>query len=194
MFERGRLLKDLVVSCTTLLAVPGLVEIGADADYAGTFTGLPPELENVAEKNFFLSHTRALSLRLTASQRTVRQTDALFVVDAAWTVSSVVRLYDDADDSGDSFERLNTRLQLHEAAVRRALAAKQDVRRHIRLLKLISFLVPLLVAMKKRMRVPDITKLLPNLLGTYGRQAYAKLQPRGAVEVQPPLSRQITKM
>ncbi len=42
---------------------------------------------------------------------------------------------------------------------------KEEIRHQLHLLKLIGFLVPLFVGMKKRMKVPDLTKLLPHLTG-----------------------------
>ncbi len=55
--------------------------------------------------------------------------------------------------------------QSHEEILRDNLLKKPDMRRDLFLLKIVAFLVPFLIAMKKRAKVPDLTKLLPQLTG-----------------------------
>ena len=58
-----------------------------------------------------------------------------------------------------------TRLQMHEDLIRENLGIKLDIRQHLELLKFISYMTPFLVGMRKRMKIPDVTRLLPPLTG-----------------------------
>ncbi len=147
-----------------------MLDISKDPNYATAYDKLPVEqpgdTEMMEERRFFMSHVDDLSMQMTFFQRSVQQYKNLFVMDSDYLISSIVRILDDKiDHSG--YERLNARLQLHEIMLKENLHNKMDVRREIHLLRLIAFLVPLLVGMKKRMKVPDLTKLLPNLTGKY---------------------------
>lgn len=51
--------------------------------------------------------------------------------------------------------------------VREALVRRAEVRADLAYLRLITFLVPLLVALKKKMKIPNIAKLLPAFSGIY---------------------------
>ncbi|GFR60921.1 ankyrin and armadillo repeat-containing protein [Elysia marginata] len=60
------------------------------------------------------------------------------------------------------YERLKTRLQMHEELIQNNIGNKPETRRQLELLKIISYLVPFLLGMRKRMKIPDITKLMPS--------------------------------
>lgn len=80
------------------------------------------------------------------------------------TISSIVRLLDDRINH-DDYERVNTRLQMHENMLRENLMKKMDIRRQLFILKFVSFLTPFLIGMRKRMKIPDTTRFLPDLSG-----------------------------
>lgn len=118
------------------------------------------------ERRFFMSHVDDLMVQMTFFQNTVTHYKDLFLMDSNWVVSSVVKILDDKLDHV-SYERLNSRLQLHEQLIMENLANKAEVKRQLHLLKFISYMVPFLIGMKKRMKIPDIARLLPNLTGMY---------------------------
>ena len=146
----------------------GMLDISKDPDYATAYEQLPTEepgdTEMAEERRYFMTHVDDLSMEMIFFQKSVQQFKDLFVVDSDWLVTSVVRILDDKIDHG-GYERINARLQLHEIMLKENLPNKPEVRRDIYLLRLIAFLVPLLVGMKKRMKVPDLTRMLPNMTG-----------------------------
>lgn len=146
----------------------GLTDITKDPDYASIYDKLPTETpgdqEMAEERKFFMSHVEDLMMQMTLYQNNVSHYKDLFLMDSKWAVSSVVKILDDKLDHV-SYERLNSRLQLHEQLIMENLANKAEIRRQLYLLKFISYMVPFLIGMKKRMKIPDITRLLPNLTG-----------------------------
>lgn len=146
----------------------GLLDITKDPDYTNIYNKLPVEApgdtEMAEERRFFMSHADDLMIQMTLFQNKVAHYKDLFVMDSDWVVSSVVKVLDDKLDHV-SYERLNSRLQLHEQLIMENLANKAEVRRQLYLLKFIAYMTPFLIGMKKRMKIPDITRLLPNLTG-----------------------------
>ncbi|RUS87780.1 hypothetical protein EGW08_004445 [Elysia chlorotica] len=143
----------------------GLIDITKDPDFAKIYDQLPLEIPGDAEmgeeRRFFMSHADNLSMHMTMSQGDALFYKNLYLVDAKYHVASVVRLLDNQIDH-TGYERLKTRLQMHEELIQNNIANKQDVRRLLELLKIISYLVPFLLGMRKRMKIPDITKLIPS--------------------------------
>jgi hypothetical protein len=148
----------------------GLMDVTKDPDFVGAYEDLPSETPGdktfEEERRFFMQHVNDLSLRLTLYQDNIFQFKNLFVIDADWTVSNVVHLMSDQLDNA-SYERLYCQLQLHEQLIQDFLIKKEEVRKNLYMLKLISFLVPLLVGMRKQMKIPDIQQTLPNMTGMH---------------------------
>ena len=84
-------------------------------------------------------------------------------MDCAWQLTSAVR--DVEPDTSHTYERLESRLRLHRAMLRQCLISKPSTRRQLDLLRLVAFLSTLLIAMKRRMKVPDIARTLHNMTG-----------------------------
>ena len=145
-----------------------MIDVSNDPDFESVYDKLPMEvpgdMEMAEERRFFMSHVDDLAMRMTLIQRSIQQYKNLFVVDPDWLVSSVVHLTEDRIDH-TGYERLNARLQLHELMLKEHMPAKPEMKRHLYLLKLISFLTPFLIAMRKKMRIPDLNKMLPNMTG-----------------------------
>ena len=147
----------------------GMINIADDPDYSNVYDDLPQEeagdSETAEERRFFMSHADDLSMEMTVFQKSVQQHQNLFLLDTDWSISSIVQMTEDkVDRSG--YQRLNTRLQLHEIMLQKCLCRQAETRKNIYLLKLVSFLVPLLIAMRKRMKIPELTtRLLPSLSG-----------------------------
>ena len=146
------------------------MDITKDPDFEGAYDDLPSEspgdksLEE--ERKFFMHHVNDVSLKLSFFQDSVQQFKNLFVINADWTVSSVLKLMSDQLDNA-GYERLHAQLQLHELVILDNLEKKEDIRKNLYMLKLISFLVPLLVGMRKQMKIPDIQHMLPNMTGQF---------------------------
>ena len=145
-----------------------MIDVSRDPEFETVYDKLPVEqqgdMEMAEERRFFMSHVDDLAMRMTFLQRSIQQYRNLFVVDPDWLVSSVVHLTEDKIDH-TGYERLNARLQLHELMIKEHLPNKPEVKRQLYLLKLISFLTPFLIAMRKKMRIPDLNKMLPNMTG-----------------------------
>ena len=146
-----------------------MLDVTADPDYSEIYDKLPVDqqgdIEAAEEKRFFMNHVDGLSMQMTLFQSSIQQHRNLFVMDFDYLISSVVHLTEDRIDKL-GYERLHAKLQLHEIMLKQHLPNKAEVRQQLYLLKIISFLVPFLVGMKKRMRIPDLGKMLPNLTGT----------------------------
>ena len=89
----------------------------------------------------------------------------VLVVDSQWQVMSAVR--DVLPDSSHDFERLESRLRVQRAALRHCLANKPSTRHQLDMLRLVAVLSTLFVAMKRRMKVPNIARTLHNMPGLY---------------------------
>ena len=143
-----------------------MLDISKDPDYAKAYDKLPKEqpgdTEMAEERRFFMSHSDHLSMQLTNFQKSVAIHKNLFMYDADYVISSIVRLTEDKIDH-TGYERLNARLQLHEIMLREHLPNKAEVRHQLHLMKFISFLIPFLIGMKKRMKIPDVNRLLMNM-------------------------------
>ena len=141
-----------------------------DPDYTSVYDKLPVEAigdsEMAEERRFFMSHVEDLMMQMTMYQNKVLHCKDMFIMDSSWVVSSVVKVLDDKLDSV-SYERLNSRLQLHEQLIMEHLANKAEIQQQLYLLKFISYMTPFLIGMKKRMKIPELSRLLPNLTGRY---------------------------
>ena len=146
-----------------------MLDVTKDPDYADVYKNLPVEqagdTDMAEERRFFMSNVDNINMRMTIFQNTLEMHKNLFVLDYDWSITSVVHLLDDKIDN-TGYERLNARLQLHEIVLKSHLCKKLAIKKQLFLLKIMSFLVPLLVTMRKRMRIPEIvTRLLPRLSG-----------------------------
>ncbi|KAL3832524.1 hypothetical protein ACJMK2_024159, partial [Sinanodonta woodiana] len=146
----------------------GCQDITKDPEYADVYASLPVEApgdnEMAEERRFFMSHVDNISMQIVFFQRKVQHHKELFLMDCDWLVSSVVKLLDDKLNHTD-YERINSRLQMHEKMIKENLEKKAEIRRQMQLLKFISYMTPFLMGMRKRMKIPDISRLLPNLTG-----------------------------
>ncbi|KAL8609317.1 hypothetical protein ACOMHN_048873 [Nucella lapillus] len=148
--------------------VAGLCDITTDPDFADAYCHLPVEQPGdpkvVEERRFFMTHVDDLCMEMHLYQRHVAFHNNLFLVDAHHFVSCCVRLLDDSLERAD-YERIRSRLQHHERMIMDNLQKKADIRHQLEMLKFISYMTPFLMGIKKRMKIPDTSRLLPNLVG-----------------------------
>ncbi|CAI9727587.1 ankyrin and armadillo repeat-containing protein-like [Octopus vulgaris] len=93
------------------------------------------------------------------SQLSIIHHEDLFMINAAWSISSKVVLSNDKADP-ETIASLNIYLQQQVEIVSRALEVKANMRRSLIMLKLVSFLTTLFVGMRKRMKIPHKDRLL----------------------------------
>jgi len=147
----------------------GMIDITRDPDYADVYNDLPldqtGDLDMAEERRFFMNHVDDIIMRMIIFSNSLRMHRNLFLLDSDWSITSIIHLLDDKIDS-TGYERLNARLQLHEILLKSHLCKKMSIKKHVFLLKIVAFLVPLFVTMRKRMRIPEIvTRLLPRMSG-----------------------------
>ena len=147
-----------------------MLDITKDPDFSGIYDNMRlfPMSEHDAnlDKRLFMQYVTNMSMQLTFRQLSIMQHENLFVLDADFNVSSLVRMGEDKVDR-DTYERLKTRLQAHVDVVQRNLTNKNEIRRQVELIKFASFLIPVLLALRRRNKVPDITRLLSSLTGKH---------------------------
>ncbi|XP_076439158.1 ankyrin and armadillo repeat-containing protein-like [Babylonia areolata] len=146
----------------------GLSDITEDPELSDAYSNMPVEQtadpKVLEERRFFTSYADHLCMEMHFFQRHVPFHHNLFVADSHYRVSSCIRLLEENLDHA-GYERLYARLQHHEAMIEENLMKKPDVVYQLELLKVVSYLTPFLIAMKKRMKIPDTSRLLPNLVG-----------------------------
>lgn len=147
----------------------GMVDMGKDPDYCEAYNDLQFDNEDdpdmIKERIHFMKHIEDICMQMTLYQKKVMHEKDIYMMEADMTISSIVRLLDDRINH-DDYERVNTRLQMHENMLRENLMKKIDIRRQLFILKFVSFLTPFLIGMRKRMKIPDTTRFLPDLSGT----------------------------
>lgn len=143
--------------------------MGKDPDYCDAYNDLQFDNEDdpdmIKERIHFMKHIGDICMQMTLYQKKVMHEKDIYMMEADMTISSIVRLLDDRMNH-DDYERVNTRLQMHENMLRENLMKKMDIRRQLFILKFVSFLTPFLIGMRKRMKIPDTTRFLPDLSGT----------------------------
>ena len=91
----------------------GLVDITKDPDFTEIYSKLPVEQpgdpEMAEERRFFMTHVDNLSMHLNFFQRSVTHHKDMFIVDADYLVSSIVKLLDDSIDH-TGYERLKVHI------------------------------------------------------------------------------------
>ncbi|XP_065929233.1 ankyrin and armadillo repeat-containing protein isoform X4 [Magallana gigas] len=144
----------------------GMVDMGKDPDYCDAYNDLQFDNEDdpdmIKERIHFMKHIEDICMQMTLYQKKVMHEKDIYMMEADMTISSIVRLLDDRINH-DDYERVNTRLQMHENMLRENLMKKMDIRRQLFILKFVSFLTPFLIGMRKRMKIPDTTRFLPDL-------------------------------
>lgn len=167
---------------TSLLFPVGLVDISDDPCYRGIYDedrhDPDPTYEPDAaeEQKLFSQYAENILLKITSYLTSVRQHENLFTFEGTHSLSNVVRLTEDVLEMG-TYQRLQQRLSRHTRLVKKHLGRKVELARDLAYLKLISFLVPFLIGLKKKMRIPDLSQMLLPVSGL-GTSYYSDLQIR----------------
>ncbi|XP_049743625.1 ankyrin and armadillo repeat-containing protein [Elephas maximus indicus] len=142
----------------------GLIDITKDPDFEGiydedmnedpTYNPNSPE-----EKAVFMKYAENILLKLTFSTTQVQQYENVFIFETAYWLTNAIKYNQDYLDIC-TYQRLQQRLYLQKKVIQKHLEKKQDIRRGMGYLKLICFLTPFLLSLKKKMKVPYLNSLL----------------------------------
>lgn len=142
----------------------GLVDLATDEDFQEAFSRLnesvPDDNKFSDEQKFFMKFVDDLAMVLTLRQQSIKYFHNLFVLDSVGEISTKIRNH---NVDLKSFERLQRHFYTHEQFLKENIENKEKIRRDMTLLKLISLLIPLLIGLKRKNKIPDVSKFLPSL-------------------------------
>ncbi|XP_072542334.1 ankyrin and armadillo repeat-containing protein [Salminus brasiliensis] len=148
----------------------GLQDVSDDPSYQGIYdrdtedTDPTYDPNSVEEQKLFSQFAESVLLKITSYLTSVQQHENLFAFEGAISLSSVVRLTEDSVELS-TYQRLQQRLSRHTRLVKKHLGRKAELSRDLAYLKLIGYFVPLLVGLRKKMRIPDLSQMLPPISG-----------------------------
>uniref|UniRef100_H9GL06 Ankyrin and armadillo repeat containing n=1 Tax=Anolis carolinensis TaxID=28377 RepID=H9GL06_ANOCA len=142
----------------------GLVDISKEPDFRGIYDENMNEdptydPNSAEEKKIFMQFVEYMLLKLTFGTTEIQQHENLFLFDSAYTVTNAIRVTEDRLDT-ILYQRLQQRLILQQKLVRKHLEKKPEIRNYIAYLKLLSFLIPFIVSLKRKNKVPNLSRLL----------------------------------
>ena len=105
-----------------------------------------------------------VSLQLTFGLKEIRNFKNLYEIESDYFLNTCCKANNEVI-SNTKYESIKPILNLHERFLRENFEKKTEVRENLVILKFVSFLVPLLISLKKRMLIPDMNNLLPPLTG-----------------------------
>ncbi|XP_006147902.1 ankyrin and armadillo repeat-containing protein [Tupaia chinensis] len=141
-----------------------LIDITKDPDFNGiydedmnedpTYDPNSPE-----EKAVFMKYAENIMLKLTFSTTQIQQHENIFIFETAYWLTNAIKCNQDYLDIC-TYQRLQQRLYLQKKVIQKHFEKKKEIRRGIGYLKLICFLIPFLLSLKKKMKVPYLSSLL----------------------------------
>uniref|UniRef100_G3WG25 Ankyrin and armadillo repeat containing n=1 Tax=Sarcophilus harrisii TaxID=9305 RepID=G3WG25_SARHA len=144
----------------------GLVDLTTDPDYDGiydedmnedpTYDPNSPE-----EKSVFMKYVENIKLKLTFSNTLVQQYENVFLFETAHWFTNAIRHTEEYLDIC-TYQRIQQRLALHKKLIEKHFEKKTEMRQNMAYLKLICFMIPFLLSLKKKMKVPNLSTLLPS--------------------------------
>ncbi|KAF4026302.1 hypothetical protein G4228_018635 [Cervus hanglu yarkandensis] len=142
----------------------GLIDITKDPDFDGiydedmnedpTYDPNSPE-----EKAVFMKYAENILLKMTFSTTQVQQCENVFIFETAYWLTNAIKCNQDNLDIC-TYQRLQQRLYLQKKIIQKHFEKKKEIRKGIGYLKLICFLTPFLLSLKKKMKVPYLSGLL----------------------------------
>ncbi|XP_058520699.1 ankyrin and armadillo repeat-containing protein isoform X2 [Ochotona princeps] len=142
----------------------GLIDITKDPDFDGiyeedinedpTYDPNSPE-----EKAIFMKYAENIMLKLTFSTTQVQQCENVFIFETAYWLTNAIKCNQDYLDIC-TYQRLQQRLYLQKKIIQKHFEKKKEIRGGLGYLKLICFLIPFLLSLKKKMKVPYLSSLL----------------------------------
>ncbi|XP_048201059.1 ankyrin and armadillo repeat-containing protein [Perognathus longimembris pacificus] len=142
----------------------GLVDITKDPDFSGIYDedmNEDPTYDpnSPDEKAVFMKYAENIMLKMTFSATQVQQYENVFIFETAYWLTNAIQYTQDYLDIC-TYQRLQQRLYLQKKVIQKHLEKKKEIRRGIGYLKLICFLIPFLLSLKRKMKVPYLNSLL----------------------------------
>nr|XP_028686762.1 ankyrin and armadillo repeat-containing protein isoform X10 [Macaca mulatta] len=116
------------------------------------------------ETAVFMKYAENIMLKLTFSTTQVQQYENVFIFETDYWLTNAIKYNQDYLDIC-TYQRLQQRLYLQKKIIQKHFEKKKDIRRGIGYLKLICFLIPFLLSLKKKMKVPYLGSLLQPFSG-----------------------------
>nr|XP_033800002.1 ankyrin and armadillo repeat-containing protein [Geotrypetes seraphini] len=143
----------------------GLIDISQEPEFAEIYSNAPNvdptfDPDNPREVNLFMQYADSILLKMAYYTTQVQQYDNIFTFDAAYDLTSEIKLLEEQLDL-TTYQRLQQRSNLQHRIVANYIEKKAEIRKSLTCMKLISFLVPCFIALKKKSKVPDLSKLIP---------------------------------
>ncbi|XP_057614482.1 ankyrin and armadillo repeat-containing protein isoform X1 [Chionomys nivalis] len=143
----------------------GLVDITNDPDFYGIYDedmNEDPTYEpnSPEEKAIFMKYAENIMLKLTFSTTQVQQHENVFIFETDYWLTNAIKYNQDYLDIC-TYQRLQQRLYLQKKVIQKHFEKKKEIRKGMGYLKLICFLIPFLLSLKKKMKVPYLNSLLP---------------------------------
>ncbi|XP_060033567.1 ankyrin and armadillo repeat-containing protein isoform X1 [Erinaceus europaeus] len=142
----------------------GMIDITKDPDFKGiydedmnedpTYSPNSPE-----EKAIFMKYAENIMLKLTFSTTQVQQHENVFIFETGYWLTNAVKYNQDYLDIC-TYQRLQQRLYLQKKMIQKHFEKKTEIRRALGYLKLVCFLTPFMLSLKKKMKVPYLNSLL----------------------------------
>ena len=121
--------------------------------------------EQIKEKlEFFFSNVDDFVIQMTFGLNKLECFKNMYMINGRYDLNSLCKA-DLASIDGQKYELIKPILDAHEKFLREHFDKKPEIRKNIAYLKLVSFLVPLLIGLKKRMKIPNMNNLLPLMTG-----------------------------
>uniref|UniRef100_A0A674IDF7 Ankyrin and armadillo repeat containing n=1 Tax=Terrapene triunguis TaxID=2587831 RepID=A0A674IDF7_9SAUR len=142
----------------------GLVDLSNEPDFEGIYDENMNEdptydPNSAQEKHLFMQYADNILLKLTFGTIQVQQHENVCKFDAAYRFSNVIKLTEDHLDTV-TYQRVQQRLILQQKLVKKHLEKKAEIRKDIEYLKIMSFLIPFLLGLKRKMKIPNLNQLL----------------------------------
>ncbi|XP_074858067.1 ankyrin and armadillo repeat-containing protein [Carettochelys insculpta] len=142
----------------------GVVDLSSEPNFEGIYDenlNEDPTYDpnSAQEKNLFMQYAEYILLKLTFGTTQVQQHENVCKFDAAYELSNVIRLTEDHLDTL-TYQTLQQRLNLQQKLVKKHLEKKIEIRKNIEYLKIMSFLIPFLLSLKRKMKIPNLNQLL----------------------------------
>ena len=142
----------------------GLVDLASDEAYQNAFSKLNAQVVEdkkfFDERKLFMKYVDDLAMVLTFGQKSVKYFHNLFILDSCSDISTKIR---SQNIDLKSFEKLQRQFHTQEQFLQMNIENKEEMKRKITLLKLVSLLIPMLIGLKRKNKIPDVSKLLPSL-------------------------------
>ncbi|XP_053128970.1 ankyrin and armadillo repeat-containing protein isoform X2 [Hemicordylus capensis] len=142
----------------------GLIDISKEPDFEGIYDENMNEdptynPNSIEEKTWFMQFVDYLLLKLTFATTEVQQYENVLKFDAKYHLCNAIRMTEDRLDSV-AYQRLQQRLSLQQKLLKKYLEKKAEIRRNIAYLKLMSLLIPFIINLRRKNKIPNLSRLL----------------------------------